>query len=120
MERKTMTVMAGFEMEESYFVPRSEIGLPFPIEECINKLLGTDYARWKSQQASSDGDKSECGEQFFSRLLPWLVEVLIQDGIYLIVDFPEHEMSIVLRVSTKTNNLCQESSNFSSPLPFNI
>lgn len=104
MERKTMTVMAGFEMNESYFVPRTEIGLPFPIEECMNKILGTDFTRWKEEQACDEGDHSDCGQKFFSRLLPYLVEVLVQDGIYFINEFPDHEMSILLVVSAKCKN----------------
>ena len=61
MERKTMTVMTGFEMNKSYFVPRTEIGLPFPMEECMNKILGTDFTRWKEEQVSDEGDDSDCG-----------------------------------------------------------
>lgn len=97
-----MTVMAGFEMSEAYFVPRTEIGLPHgtTIERCMELIFGTRYHKWKDEQASAEGDHSECGTRFFTRLLPYLVEVLVQDGIYLINDFPTHPMSVHLRVST--------------------
>ncbi|CAJ1935065.1 unnamed protein product [Cylindrotheca closterium] len=97
MERRTMTVMAGFDMDEAYNVLRTQIGLPLEsIEACIRALFGNDIDRWKREQEAPDGDKSTCAQKFFSRLLPFLVEVLVQDGIYLIIDHPQHEMSIML------------------------
>lgn len=109
MERETMTVMAGFKKDEAYFVPRTKIGLPLAtIEECIHKLFPDHYPRWKEEHQSPQGDHSDCAQKFFYRLLPFLVKVLLQDGIYLIVDYPYHEMSIMLHVSTflKYNLAC--------------
>ena len=100
MERPTMTVMAGFSMGEAYFVPREKVELPLSnIRECIDKILGRDYSKWEAQQQADKGDKSECGEMFFSRLIPFLIEVLVQDGIYFVHDFPIHQMSNLLQVS---------------------
>ena len=93
-----MCVMAGFKLDEPYFVPRTKIGLPHNIEICINKVLPT-YKQWKQQQQSPTGDKSECAEKFFSRLIPFLVEILLQDGIFLIHEFPDHPMTRHLVVS---------------------
>ena len=102
MERQTMRVMAGFELNEAYVVCRTEIGLPGPPgstpESLARLIFGQQYNIWKSQQQGRRGDKTECGEKFFSRLIPFLVEVLVQDGIYLILDFPNHPMSALLKV----------------------
>jgi len=94
-----MTVMAGFSMGETYFVPRTAIGLPMnDINACIDAIIGPRFREWETQQKSGGGDKSECGEMFFSRLIPYLVEVLVQDGIYFIKDFKEHPMTALLLV----------------------
>lgn len=58
-----MCVMAGFEMDEAYYVPRTEVGLPCPLEECIERLLPL-YPAWKTQQESAEGDKSDYGKIF--------------------------------------------------------
>lgn len=98
MHRGTMSVMAGFGKGEAYFVPREKIELPFPVRECTDMLLGGDYSKWEAEQQAEDGDKSECGEMFFSRLIPFLIEVLVQDGIYFVHDFPNHQMAQILQV----------------------
>ena len=92
--------MAGFALDEPYFVPRTKIGLPADIDTCIMYVLGSKYQTWKEQQQAPTGDKSECAEKFFSRLIPFLVEILMQDGIFLIKEFPEHPMSQHLMVRT--------------------
>ena len=96
-------VMAGFSKKEPYFVPRALLKLPFPVETCIAYLL-PNYGVWCVQQFSPMGDKSETCQKFLNRIIPFLVEVLVQDGIYLIRDFPKHPMSLYLKVSRKQKN----------------
>jgi hypothetical protein len=36
---------------------------------------------------------------FLNYLLPYFVEVLVQDGVYFVKDFPDHPMSQYLKVS---------------------
>ena len=97
-ERETCKVMAGFKREDEYFVPRSHIQLPYSVEWYCDRLL-PDLTNWREQAATpGSGDKSLCCQNFLEELLPWFVEVLIQDGIYFIIDFPDHYLSNYLKV----------------------
>jgi hypothetical protein len=97
VDKTTMKVMAGFSQDESYFVPRTSVELPRPIEELCHLLL-PKLAEWRRQAASRQGDKSSCCRHFLWDIVPFLVEILVQDGIYLIRDFPDHQMSLYLKV----------------------
>ena len=94
-----MKVMAGFFKDEPYFVARLLIGLPLPMDALLVALFGDNIARWKREAASSSGDKTMCGQRFLTVLLPHLVTVLVQDGIYFVRDFPNHPMTTFLMVS---------------------
>jgi hypothetical protein len=63
------------------------------------RLLLPKYDEWCSQQSSAEGDKSTCCSKFLQDILPFLAEVLVTGGIYLIKDLPRHPMSQYLRVS---------------------
>lgn len=95
---KTCKVMAGFDIDDAYFVPRSMIELPNAVHWYVRKLL-PNYDKWKSEAASVHGDKSTFCAMFLNDLLPWLVEVIVQDGCYFIKDFPDHVISKLLRMN---------------------
>ena len=95
---KTCKVMAGFDIDDAYFVPRSMIELPNSVLWYVRKLL-PNYEKWKSEAASVHGDKSTFCAMFLNDLLPWLVEVIVQDGCYFIKDFPDHVISKLLRMN---------------------
>lgn len=97
VDKKTMKVMAGFSQDESYFVPRTFVELPVPIDQLVHIIL-PKLAEWRMQAESPHGDKTTCCRKFLYEILPYLVEVLVQDGIYLIRDFPDHPMSRYLKV----------------------
>lgn len=97
VDKTTMKVMAGFSVKESYFVPRTLIGLPYSAESLCTMLLPR-LADWRAEADSCIGDKSTCCSKFLHEILPFLVEILVQDGIYLIKDFPNHVMSRFLKV----------------------
>jgi hypothetical protein len=97
VDKTTMKVMAGFSQEESYYVPRTLIDLPLPIDQLCHLLL-PKLTEWRTQAESPLGDKTSCCRQFLYEVLPFLVEILVQDGIYLIKDFPNQEMSLYLKV----------------------
>jgi hypothetical protein len=91
--------MAGFNKKgEPYRCERGLVVLPFSIPWYEQKLFGTKLAQFRTEAASRDGDKSTCCSNFLNHLLPWFVEVLLQDGIYFILDFPDHNISHWLRV----------------------
>jgi hypothetical protein len=97
VDKKTMKVMAGFSQDESYFVPRASISLPLEIDQLCHLMI-PKLAEWRMQAESPRGDKSICCRKFLWEILPLFVEILVQDGIYLIRDFPNHEMSHYLKV----------------------
>lgn len=95
---QTCKVMSGFRKDEPYFVPRTKVPLPHTIDwYCVRLLPKLNV--WRQQAQSREGDKSSCAYKFLYRLLPYFVQVLVQDGIYFIRDFPSHPMSNYLKVS---------------------
>jgi hypothetical protein len=57
-------------------------------------MLLPEYDRWLEESQDSDiGDKTICAEKFLNDVLPYLVEVLVTDGIYFTQEFPTHVMS---------------------------
>jgi hypothetical protein len=99
MNRETAKVMAHFEKDEPYFHGSSNVQHPVGIPVLTNYLL-PNYCMWCNQSNSAEGDKSSCCRKFLNQVLPFLVEVLVQDGIYLVQEFPNHPMSNYLKVST--------------------
>jgi hypothetical protein len=91
-----MKVMAGFGKAETYFVPRSELQLPFSDEEAT-RLCFPLITRWKEQQASADGDKDTSAVNFLYKLLPFLSRVILQDGPFWLRFYPNHRHSQLLR-----------------------
>jgi hypothetical protein len=91
--------MAGHKRGEAYFVPRTLIPLgPHGIDWCCDLLL-PKLQRWRREARSIQGDKSTCCQKFLNHLIPYFVEVLVQDGVYFIKEFPNHEVSHLLKVS---------------------
>jgi hypothetical protein len=101
MNRETAKVMAAFEKDEPYFHGSSNLEHPVPVGTLIDFLL-PNYRMWKRQANSAEGDKSSCCRKFLNEVIPYLVEVLVQDGIFLIRDFPNHPMSNYLKVRILT------------------
>jgi hypothetical protein len=99
MNRETAKVMAAFEKDEPYFHGSSNLQPPVAWGTLMDYLL-PQYRDWKRQANSLNGDKSQCCNKFLNQVLPFLVEVLVQDGIYLVREFPNHPMSNYLKVRT--------------------
>lgn len=55
---------------------------------------------WRRDIAKRYGDKSTCAKKFLTELIPFFIEVVVQDGIYFVRDFPEHAFSRFLVVRT--------------------
>ena len=95
-----MKVMAGFARAEVYNVPRAEIRIPFERPELI---VFPHIDVWRAQMESPMGDKCDAARNFLEKLLPWLAEVVVQDGVYWIDRYPEHFISVLLRRAMPAN-----------------
>lgn len=96
-DKETLKVMAGFKKEDDRFVPREHLVLPRPIQYYIDLLL-PDYNQWVRQTTERRGDKSSCCKKFLFLIVPYLVEILVTDGIYLIQKCPNNPTSHLLKV----------------------
>ena len=55
------------------------------------------YQVWKQQQSDpKHGDQNICAQNLLFETLPSLAEVVIQDGMYWVHDFPNHEATCQL------------------------
>lgn len=91
--------MGGYLKGEPYRLERGLIELPHSIAWYEQALFGNKIQRFRAEAASRVGDKSSCCSNFLNETLPWFIEVLIQDGIYFIKDYPNHNIASWLRVS---------------------
>lgn len=66
--------------------------------EQITSLLFPNIHRWRSELASIAGDKvqAKSANHFLYKVLPFLSEVCIQDGIYWIKEFPQNTAVMLL------------------------
>jgi hypothetical protein len=99
VNKEACKVMAGFGKDEAYFVEREHLTLPDDILT-LTSLLLPRYSTWVEQHHSAEGDKSTCCRRFLFEIIPHMVRVLVQDGIYLINRHPHHVMSTYLKVCT--------------------
>jgi hypothetical protein len=90
-----MKVMAGFKRTNDYFVPRMQVQLP--VEWDVESIIFPHLETWRLQAASPTGDQSDAASNFLNKMLLFIVRVIIQDGIFWLRDFPNHEISITLR-----------------------
>ena len=97
-EYMSCSVMAGFVKGEPYHNDRAKLQLPHGTDWYVKKLLPC-MSEYKRQHESPLGDKTDMCKRFLFEMIPWFVEVLIQDGIYFVIDFPNHVLSRYLKVS---------------------
>jgi hypothetical protein len=100
VDKEACKVMAGFSKDEAYFVEREFLEPIWTIDSLIDALL-PKYRTWVRQHESPQGDKTQCCHRFLFVMIPHFVRVVVQDSIYLIRDFPDHEMSDYLKVCRK-------------------
>lgn len=79
---------------------RTHVELEEDVEYYANLLL-PELARWRRERKSRFGDKSTCSDVFLNQLIPYLVEVLMQDCIYFVHDdrFRHRPFFQMIRVS---------------------
>jgi hypothetical protein len=78
---------------------RGQVTLPYAIGVYENMLFGDKFVDWRNKADKDDGDKSSCCLNFLNGLLPWLVEVLVQDNVFFICDYLLHPLSSWLKNS---------------------
>jgi hypothetical protein len=83
VDKESMMVMTGYSKGEGYFNEMSLIQLPRTLDYYILCLL-PKYPDWLAQQDAGNGDKSQCCETFLLQVIPYLVEVLVQCGVFLV------------------------------------
>lgn len=90
-----MLACAGFDVfrRQEYYIPRSYAKVPEGWISQIFPYLNT----WKQHVNETWGyDKGMSAKSFVNTLLPFLAEIVIQDGIYFISMYPEHPYSKML------------------------
>jgi hypothetical protein len=96
-DRDCMRVMTGYPKGD-YFNEISLMQLPHEVEHYVRLLL-PNYSDWLRQRESPNGDKTDCCTTFLLRVLPYLVQVVVQCGVFFIEEFPRHSMTMHLKVS---------------------
>jgi hypothetical protein len=87
------TVQSGFRPGEEWFVPEANIVISDEQFRAWEKHFLPNIEEWRQQIRSRGGDKSNCAKNFLNETIPFLVEVVVQCGVYFILDFPTHEMA---------------------------
>ena len=96
LHQDLLKCMAGFPDSE-YFVPRTRIAVDTWWDIDLTRTIFPQYDRWVSEVEDEDiGDDSSAAQNFVYDLLPWLARVVVQDGCYWIVKFPNHDISRML------------------------
>ena len=78
------STIAGFRPRiDCYFVPRTTVAVPC---NCT-RLLFPELERWILEIRSVDGDNSKGATHFIEKIIPYLTEVILQDGVYWVKEF---------------------------------
>jgi hypothetical protein len=110
---EAMHVMSGHKKDEPYGAFYRKATLQHTVAQYVRLLL-PQYDEYCRQQRSPSGDKSTCCTKFLYDIIPFMVEVVVTSGIYLIKDIPNHPMSQYLRVSEFDCGVCSDSVQFTT------
>jgi hypothetical protein len=92
-----MSLMAGFGKDEPYFLPRSEVEIPYCSNNVYIRHVFPQYDRWLEEFSSEQGDKSKiAANNFLYKMIPFLARVVIQDAPYWLKYHPQHDWSVFL------------------------
>jgi hypothetical protein len=101
----TLKVMADFKADEDYFVPRTQLEPPFGMSrEQLTQVIFPQINDWREQRESPAGDHGPAAHNFLYCVLPYLAMIIVQDGIYWIHDYPDHEASRLLLHTMRQGN----------------
>ena len=96
---QTCSVMAGFPGNNPYWVGCAMLPLQHSTSYYEARLL-PQLETWRQQALSAHGDKSLLCNKVLNHIVPYLITVMVQDGIYFAQEFPDNESSKLLIVST--------------------
>jgi hypothetical protein len=68
----------------SYNNPRTRLVIP----DVYASTIFPDIDQWGTEQQSGRCDNHECARHFLESVIPFLVIVIIQDGIFWVKDYP--------------------------------
>jgi hypothetical protein len=107
-ERTALKVMSGFSITDARYGKEEHVAFPTVnglSAQYIYKFtvyLVPKFKLYMSQANSAPAlaDTSICCRTFLGSVLPFLVETVLQNGIYFIRDYPTNEFSLMLKVGT--------------------
>jgi hypothetical protein len=107
-DKETLKVRGGQGRDESPFVEREYLDATdyyaFMVMDYTYFLL-PKYDTWVTQSQKDIGKKSLYCRKFILDIIPYLVEFLVQDGLFFIIHFPSHPLSQFLKVIIVLNSL---------------
>ena len=92
---QVMRVMSGHKKDDKYYVPRALLTLPWSDDQICQHIF-PKLALWQSQFRNPLGDHSKAAENMLFGLLPYLAKVVVQDRIYWVNLYPDHEVTRLL------------------------
>ena len=96
--RDVLSMMAGFLENETYFVPRLYVKIPFEHDKVYVTHIFPRYLHWVEEANSRRGDKNKlAAKNFLEKTLPYLAKVVIQDAPYHLEYYPNSEFSQFFR-----------------------
>ena len=97
--RDVLSMMSGFVEEgDSYFVPRTEVEIPYLLNDEYVSHIFPRYLTWVAESQSRHGDKNRlAAKNFLFSVLPCLAWIVIQDAPYHLVKYPSSEFSQFFR-----------------------
>ena len=81
--------------------------IPSYFQYSLRKLI-PKYDIFVQQSQSRNGDHSSCANNFLTKIVPYLVQTILQNGVYFISDYPHHYFTRISKVKNTCYNLCDE------------
>ena len=91
-----MCLMSGNKPNGTWSVEHTEVELGYSLMECINWLF-PHFSQWVMERESENGDHHQSSFNFLYDLIPFLTYVAVQDALYWLKHFPQHEYSIFFK-----------------------
>jgi hypothetical protein len=98
--REVLTMMSGFveEGDTSYVVPRTQVEIPYLLNDEYVSHIFPNYCTWVAESQSRNGDKNKlAAKNFLFGVLPCLARIVIQDAPYHLEKYPSSEFSRFFR-----------------------
>ena len=83
-------IMAGHHKDTLAFIVQNVREFAFPIDETVNNTMFMRRQVHLAELNSNDGCQCDCSAHFLNVVLPYVTKVILQDGSYWIVNWPDH------------------------------